>query len=136
MNQLLNTLYVTTPGADLHLDHDTPRVEVERETQMQVPLLHLNAVVCLGDVLINRALIPRCAYDGRSVVLLDRNERFKPRVEGSARGNVLLRREQHAARVTAGGAKGSAVGGRRDPCGCDESDRHDSWTDPYRPNVQ
>jgi CRISPR-associated protein Cas1 len=97
MNQLLNTLYVTTPGAYLHLDHDTLRVEVERETQLQVPLLHLSAVVCLGDVLISPALIHRCADDGRSVVLLDRNGRFKARVEGPASGNVLLRREQHAA---------------------------------------
>jgi CRISPR-associated protein Cas1 len=42
-------------------------------------------------------LIQRCAEDGRSLVWLDRNGRFKARVEGPVRGNVLLRRAQHLA---------------------------------------
>jgi hypothetical protein len=33
MHQLLNTLYVTTEGAYLRADHDTLRVEVEKETK-------------------------------------------------------------------------------------------------------
>lgn len=97
MNQLLNTLYVTTQGAYLHLDHDTLRVAVERETRLRVPLLHLGAVVCFGDVLLSPALLHRCAEDGRSVVFLDRAGRFKARVEGPESGNVLLRRAQHEA---------------------------------------
>lgn len=97
MNQLLNTLYVTTQGAYLHLDHDTLRVAVERETRLRVPLLHLGAVVCFGDVLFSPALLHRCAEDGRSVVFLDRAGRFKARVEGPESGNVLLRRAQHEA---------------------------------------
>ncbi|MDI3338972.1 MAG: type I-C CRISPR-associated endonuclease Cas1c [Sphaerobacter sp.] len=97
MNQLLNTLYVTTQGAYLHLDHDTLLVEVERETKLRVPLLHLGAVVCFGDVRLSPALLHRCAEDGRSVVLLDRHGRFKARVEGPLSGNVLLRRAQHEA---------------------------------------
>lgn len=95
MNQVLNTLYVTTQGTYLHLDHDTVRVEVDRQTQMRVPLLHLGALVCFGDVLLSPALLHRCAEDGRAVVLLDRSGRFKARVEGPLSGNVLLRRAQH-----------------------------------------
>ena len=38
MHQLLNTLYVTTEGAYLRADHETLRVEVERETKLQVPI--------------------------------------------------------------------------------------------------
>ncbi len=97
MRQLLNTLYVQTQRAYLHLDHDTLRVEVERQTQLQVPLLQLGAIVCFGDVLISSQLLHRCAEDGRGVTLLDRNGRFKLRMEGPASGNVLLRRAQHLA---------------------------------------
>lgn len=35
--QLLNTLYVTTPDAYLHLDNETLRVEIEHETRLRVP---------------------------------------------------------------------------------------------------
>lgn len=97
MHQLANTLYVLTQGAYLHLDHDTVRVEVERETQLRVPLLQLGALVTFGNVMLSPALLGRCAEDGRAVTLLDRNGRFKARVVGPTGGNVLLRRAQHAA---------------------------------------
>ena len=97
MHQLLNTLYITTPEAYVHLDHETLRIEVEGETRLQVPLHHIGALVCFGDVLISPAVLHRCADDGRSVVLLDRNGRFKGRLEGPVSGNVLLRKAQHEA---------------------------------------
>lgn len=97
MRQLLNTLYVTKPRAYLHLDHDTVRVEVERALQLQVPLLQLGSIVCFGDVMLSPALMHRCTEDGRSIVLLGANGRFKARLEGPASGNVLLRRAQHLA---------------------------------------
>lgn len=97
MHQLLNTLYVQTERSYLHLDHDTLRVEVERESRLQAPLLQLSAIVCFGDVMLSPALLRRCAEDGRSVVWLDRNGRFKGRLEGATSGNVLLRRAQHLA---------------------------------------
>lgn len=97
MHQLLNTLYIMTEGAYLRLDHETLRIEVERETKLQVPLHHLAGVVCFGDVLVSPAAMHRCAEDGRFVVLLDRNGRFMARVEGPRSGNVLLRRAQHEA---------------------------------------
>lgn len=73
MHQLLNTLYITTPEAYVRLDHDTLRVEVDGTTKLQVPLHHLGGLVCFGHVLISPAVLHRCADDGRSVVLLDRN---------------------------------------------------------------
>ncbi|MEK6804729.1 MAG: type I-C CRISPR-associated endonuclease Cas1c [Nitrospirota bacterium] len=97
MHQLLNTLYLTTEGAYLRLDHDTLRVEVERETKLQVPIHHLGGIVCFGDVLVSPAALARCAQDGRFVVFLDRNGRFQARIEGPISGNVLLRCAQHAA---------------------------------------
>ena len=97
MQQLLNTLYVQTERAYLHLDHDTVRVEVERETRLRAPLMQLSAIVCFGDILVSPALVHRCAEDGRSLVWLDRHGRFKARTEGPTSGNVLLRRAQHLA---------------------------------------
>lgn len=97
MRELLNVLYVMTQGAVLHLDGDTVRVEVERETRLRAPLLRLSGVVVFGQVTVTPFLIQRCAEDGRSLVWLSRTGRFKARLEGPARGNVLLRRAQHLA---------------------------------------
>jgi CRISPR-associated protein Cas1 len=97
MKELLNTLYVTTPHAYLHLEHDTVRVEVDRELKLRAPLMHLGAIVVFGDALISSALIARCAEDRRSIVYLSPNGRFLARVEGACSGNVLLRRAQHLA---------------------------------------
>jgi CRISPR-associated protein Cas1 len=95
MKQILNTLYVTSEPAYLHLDHDNVRVEVNGATQLQVPLHHLGAVVCFGEVLVSPALMHRCAEEGRSLAFLSRTGQFRARVEGPVSGNVLLRRAQY-----------------------------------------
>jgi CRISPR-associated protein Cas1 len=95
--QLLNTLYVTVPESYLRLDNDTLRIEVERETRLRVPLHHLNAVVCFGHVSLSSPLMHRLAEEGKALVLLDANGRFKARLEGETSGNVLLRRAHHQA---------------------------------------
>jgi CRISPR-associated protein Cas1 len=69
--QLLNTLYVTTPESYIHLDNDTLRVEVEKETRLRVPLHHLGAVVCFGHVSVSLPLMHRLADERISLVLLD-----------------------------------------------------------------
>jgi CRISP-associated protein Cas1 len=107
MRQLLNTLYVMTEGSYLHLDHETLKVEADGTTKLQVPLHHLGGVVCFGNVMVSPFLIHRCAEDGRAVVFLDRNGRFKARVEGPVSGNVLLRRAQHLAAFDS--AKSTAI---------------------------
>ena len=95
MRQILNTLYIMTPNAYVHLENDTVRIDVEREKKLRVPLHHLGSVVCLGNVMLSPALMHRCADDGISLVLTDTNGRFKARLEGSVSGNVLLRQAQH-----------------------------------------
>ncbi len=95
MRQLLNTLYVTTRRAYLHLDHDTVRMEVDDETKAQIPLHHLGAIVAFGDVLVSPALLGRCADDGRAVVFMTHTGRFRARMVGPQTGNVLLRKAQH-----------------------------------------
>lgn len=93
--QLLNTLYVTTADAYLHLDNDTLRIEIEHETKLRVPLHHLASVVCFGHTLVSPGLMHRLADDGKSLVMLDTHGRFKARLEGPVSGNVLLRQAQH-----------------------------------------
>jgi CRISPR-associated protein Cas1 len=95
MQTLLNTLYLTLPGY-LHLDNDTLRFEVERESRLRVPLHHIGSVVCFGDVLVSPAVMGRLAEEGKSLVLLDRNGHFKARLEGPISGNILLRQAQFA----------------------------------------
>jgi len=97
MKQLLNTLYVMTQGAYLSLDHETVKVEVGGEVKLQVPLHHLGSIVTMGNVMISPFFLGKCADDGRSVVILDRNGRFKCRMVGKTTGNILLRQVQHDA---------------------------------------
>ena len=49
MQQILNTFYIMTPNAYLHLENDTIRIDVDREQKMQAPLHHTGTVVCFGD---------------------------------------------------------------------------------------
>lgn len=93
--QLLNTLYVTAPESYVHLDNNTVRLELDHETKLRVPLHHLGAVVCFGQVSVSLPLMHRLAEDGVALVLLDANGRFKARLEGGVSGNVLLRQAQH-----------------------------------------
>jgi len=93
--QLLNTLYVTMPESHLRLENDTLRIEIEHEVKLRVPLHHIGAVVCLGNISLSTPLMHRLAETGVALVLLDANVRFKGRVEGAVSGNVLLRRAQH-----------------------------------------
>ncbi|GFN22779.1 type I-C CRISPR-associated endonuclease Cas1c [Thermanaeromonas sp. C210] len=95
--QLLNTLYVQSQGAYLHLDHDTLKVEIDRVPRLQLPLHHLGGLVVFGNVSLSPFLIHRFAEDGRSVVWLDQNGQFRARLAGPVSGNVLLRRAQHEA---------------------------------------
>lgn len=93
--QILNTLYLTTPESYVHLDNNTLRLDIERETRLRVPLHHLGAVVCFGHIAVSLPLMHRLADEGIALVLLDANGRFKARLEGAVSGNVLLRQAQH-----------------------------------------
>jgi CRISPR-associated protein Cas1 len=97
MTVLLNTLYVTTPDAYLRLEGETVCVMVEDQKRLQVPLHHLGGFVLFGHAMMSPGLLGRCAEDGRSVVWLDREGRFRARLEGPVNGNVLLRLAQHRA---------------------------------------
>lgn len=97
MLELLSTLYATSQGTVLRLDHDTVRVIVDRETRARLPLVRLQSIIAFGQVTVTTPLIHRCAEDGREIAWLTTHGRFRARITGSATGNVLLRRAQHQA---------------------------------------
>lgn len=98
MTELLNTLYIQTPGASLHLDHDTVRVVIPDNPQRHVlPLRRLESIVVMGNIQISSQLMSRCAEDGRPIVWMSGGGRFLNRTDGPTRGNVLLRHAQHLA---------------------------------------
>lgn len=92
--ELLNTLYIQTQGAYAFLKGETVVIEFEDEVLLRVPLHHLGSIYAFGVVNLSGPLIQKCAEEGRPVVFLDQNGRFKARVTGKAHGNVLLRRDQ------------------------------------------
>lgn len=98
--ELLNTLYVMTPGACVRADHETLRVENEGRTLLQTPTHHLSAVVLFGRVSITGEAMRRCAVEGRAVTWLDQAGRFQARLVGPTSGNVLLRKAQYDAHAS------------------------------------
>lgn len=98
MTELLNTLYVQTPGTSLHLEGDTVRVHHPEQTGRRIlPLARIDHVVLFGGVNITSDLLLRCADDRRTVSWLTEYGRFRARVNGPTAGNPLLRRAQHDA---------------------------------------
>ena len=96
MTELLNTLYVQTQGASLHLDQDSVRIwQPESEDRRTMPLRRLDGIVLYGNVTMSSQLLARCAKDGRAVVWMNQGGRFLARLDGPTRGNVLLRHAQH-----------------------------------------
>ncbi|MBK9274294.1 MAG: type I-C CRISPR-associated endonuclease Cas1 [Flavobacteriales bacterium] len=95
MHHLENTLYVMTPNAYAHLENATVRIDVEKVKKLQVPLHHLAGLVTFGNVMVSPALMHKLADEGKSLVLLDFNGRFKARLEGGISGNILLRKAQY-----------------------------------------
>ena len=115
LRQLLNTLYVQTQGAYLRLDHETLKLEIDRELKLQAPLHHIGGMVLFGNVLVSPFLLQRFAEDGRSVVWMSKTGRFWGRLAGPTSGNVLLRRAQyeaHADPTRAAGIARSIVAGK------------------------
>jgi CRISPR-associated protein Cas1 len=98
--QVQNSLYVMTPGAYVHLDNTTVRIEIERETRLRVPLHHVGSLVCFGNIMVSPGLMHRLADEGKSLILLDSSGRFKARLEGPVSGNILLRQAQYRASVS------------------------------------
>lgn len=97
LKELLNTLFVQAQKTYIRLDHETLKLEVEREVKLQTPLQHIGGMVLFGNVSVSPFLLHRFAEDGRGVVWMTRGGRFKCRLSGPTTGNVLLRKAQFEA---------------------------------------
>jgi CRISPR-associated endonuclease Cas1 subtype I-C len=98
VTELLNTLYVQTPGTSLHLDGDTVRVyHPDQSGRHLIPLVRLDQLVLFSGVTPSNDLLLRCADDGRPVSWLSGSGRFRASLIGPTHGNPLLRQAQHRA---------------------------------------
>ena len=95
MKHLLNTLYITTPGAYLKREGETVLVRVEQETKLQVPVTTLEGIICIGGTGFTPPLMELCTSKGVSISFLTEQGRFLARVNGPVSGNILLRKEQY-----------------------------------------
>lgn len=94
MEVRLNTLYVLTQGAYVHRDHQTVKIEVERQTRFETPIHHLESIAVFGNVMVSPGLLALCADAGIAVSFLTETGRLLARVDAPQSGNVLLRRRQ------------------------------------------
>ncbi len=96
--ELLNTLYVQTQGASLHLDGEAVRVFLPEDPAKRIlPLRRYDALVVYGHVTVSADLIAYCAREGRAITWMTRSGRFIGRLDGQQSGNILLRHAQHKA---------------------------------------
>ncbi|MGX6980006.1 type I-C CRISPR-associated endonuclease Cas1c [Vagococcus elongatus] len=95
MRALLNTLFITTPKAYLSLEGANVLVNKEDEVLGRVPLHNLEQVVTLGYAGASPALMYACAQRNISIVFLSTTGKFRARVVGESKGNVVLRKKQY-----------------------------------------
>lgn len=95
MKQLLNTLFVTTPNSYLSLEGANILVNKDNEILGRIPLHNLEQVVTLGYAGASPALMYSCAERDISIVFLSTTGKFRARVVGKSRGNVILRKKQY-----------------------------------------
>src|ERR1035437_8387120 len=95
MRKLLNTLYVTTPGAYLSKDGENIVIKVENQERFRIPVHNIEGIVCFGFLGASPALMSMCAERNIALSFLSENGYFLGRVSGPVSGNVLLRRKQY-----------------------------------------
>ncbi|MBR4254468.1 MAG: type I-C CRISPR-associated endonuclease Cas1 [Lentisphaeria bacterium] len=95
MRKLLNTLYVSTPGAYLSKEGMAIQIARPEMPPVRLPAINLAGIVCFGRVSCSPYLMNYCAENSILISFLDEHGRFLARVEGPVSGNVLLRKEQY-----------------------------------------
>jgi CRISPR-associated protein Cas1 len=91
---VLNTLFVLTPGAYVTKDHRNLVVKVDGEPRIRVPIHGLSSVVCFGHTLVSPDAMGSAAASGVQMSFFSQTGRFVARVEGVGRGSLSLRRAQ------------------------------------------
>lgn len=96
MKKLLNTLYITSEDSYLSLDGENVVVLDKEKEVGRVPLHNLEGIVSFGYRGTSPALMGACAERSISLCYLTPNGRFLARIMGKVKGNVVLRKKQHA----------------------------------------
>lgn len=95
MKKLLNTLFITQPDMYLSLDGENVVILRDDDPVKRVPLHNLESIVTFGYTGASPALMGYCADKNISIVFLTSSGRFRARVVGESRGNVILRKTQY-----------------------------------------
>lgn len=96
IRDLRKTVYLTTPGTHVGLEHECLVIRRPEEQVVRAPLRALDGVVCFGRIEISTPALERCAAHGISVSWVGRGGRYRAGLRGPLSGNVLLRVEQYA----------------------------------------
>ena len=95
MKKMLNTLFLTTQGLELHKEGESVQISDEDGKKTRIPIHALNSIVCFGQVNCTPQFMGFCGENGVSIVFLSPNGKFLAKVQGRTSGNVLLRRQQY-----------------------------------------
>ena len=95
MKKLLNTLYVTSQDSYLSLDGENVVILDKEQEIGRIPLHNLEAIVSFGYRGASPALMGGCASRNISLCFLSPQGKFRARVTGSVKGNVVLRKKQY-----------------------------------------
>lgn len=95
MRKMLNTLYITTPEAYLSKDGQNIVISVKQEEVFRIPSINVEGIVTFGYMGASPGLMKLCSDSGISLTFLSPNGRFISRVQGTIKGNVLLRKKQY-----------------------------------------
>ncbi len=95
MRKLLNTLYITTPESYLSKDGMNVVVSVNQQKVFSIPIINIEGIVTFGYMGASPGLMKLCTDNNVSLTFLSPNGRFISRIQGQARGNVLLRKKQY-----------------------------------------
>lgn len=96
MRKLLNTLYVTTPESYLSKDGLNVVVSVEKDELFRIPIMNLESIVTFGYMGASPGLMKLCMDNNVSLSFMTPQGRFICRIQGTTRGNVLLRKKQYS----------------------------------------
>lgn len=95
MKKLLNTLYVIQPTSYLYKDGQNVVVSVEQKEVLRVPIINLESIVAFGYAGCSPGLMKLCVENGVSLSFFTPNGRYIARIQGSVKGNVILREKQY-----------------------------------------
>jgi CRISPR-associated protein Cas1 len=95
MRKLLNTLYVTTPGAYLSLDGNNVVILKDGNVLFRIPVCNTEGIVCFNYLGASPKLMKYCTDNNIFISFLTPSGEFLASVYGKIRGNVLLRKKQY-----------------------------------------